>query len=82
MEVAPLDRFRDPGFPLEPIVLLLLLPPLFRLEDEALEEPREFAEHTDSTPECATLTAAVAAFGLCIVGAAGEAEGTKGPRAV
>lgn len=70
-------RFREPAFApllpaLPPLILLLLLTPLFRLEAEALEEPRELAEQTEATADGATLTDDA-------IGGAGEAEGTMGP---
>ena len=64
------------------LLLLGLLPP-FRLDEEALEEPREFAEQTDATPEGARLVVVLTVtFGLCIGevnGVVGDAEARIGP---
>ena len=73
----PRSRFRAPDlivFVLALVVLWLLLLPPFRLEEEALEDPRELVEQTEAD-------ATLVSLGLCIVeviGAAVEPEGRSG----
>jgi hypothetical protein len=62
-------------------MLLLLLPFHLRLEDEALDEPRELAEQTEATPDDATAIALVALVTEGR-GPAGDADSKMGPTAV